>query len=120
MRRGRSERRDIERLHEPATEKREEPTGDLESLKLFFQQAARYPLLLRVGLVAQLAARLTKQVRGLATGFGDHGLGSVFGDIGDVLAGIRRTVPNGSGLIFGDINRAGRVGRLAAWTGYDA
>jgi hypothetical protein len=44
----------------------------------------------------------------------------VFRDIGDVLAGIRRTVSNGSGLIFGDINRAGRVGRLAAWTGYDA
>jgi hypothetical protein len=37
-----------------------------------------------------------------------------------VLAGIRRTVSNGSGLIFGDINRAGLVGRLAARTGRDA
>jgi hypothetical protein len=83
-------------------------------------QTARYPLPLRVGLVGQFAAGLTKQVAGLVTGLGDHGLGLVFRDIGDVLAGIRRTVSNGSGLIFGDINRAGRVGRLAAWTGYDA
>jgi hypothetical protein len=62
---------------------------------------------------------LTKQVGGLATGLGDHGLGLVFRDTGDVLAGIRRTVSNGSGLIFGGINRAGRVGGLAARTGCD-
>jgi hypothetical protein len=83
-------------------------------------QTARYALLLRVGLVGQFAARLAKQVAGLVTGLGDHGLGLVLRDIGDVLAGIRRTVSNRSGLIFGDINRAGRVGRLAAWTGSDA
>jgi hypothetical protein len=82
-------------------------------------QTARYPLLLRVGLVGQFAARLTKQVGGLATGLGDHGLGLVLRDIGDVLAGIRRTVSNGSGLIFGGINRAGYIGGLAAWTGCD-
>ena len=80
-------------------------------------QTARYPLPLRVGLVGQFAARLAKQVAGLVPGLGDHGLGLVFRDVGDVLAGIRRTVSNGSGLIFGDINRAGRVGGLAARTG---
>ena len=85
-----------------------------------YVQTARYALLLRVGLVGQLAARLMKQVRGLATGFGDHGLSLVFRDTGDVLAGIRRTVPNRSRLIFGDINPAGCIGGLAARTGYDA
>ncbi len=75
-------------------------------------QTAGYALLLRVGLVGQFAARLTKQVRGLAAGLGDHGLGLVFGDIGDVLAGIRGTVPNCSGLLLRDVNRAGRIGGL--------
>ena len=83
-------------------------------------QTARDALLLRVGLVGQLAARLMKQVRGLATGFGDHGLSLVFRDTGDVLAGIRRTVSNRGRLIFGDINRAGCIGGLAARTGCDS
>ena len=82
-------------------------------------QTARYPLLLRVGLVGQLAARLTKQVRGLATGLGDHGLSLVFRDTGDVLAGIRRTVSNRSRLIFGDLNRAGCIGGFAALPRWD-
>src|SRR4051794_23311908 len=40
-------RREIERLHDqpPVDHKKEELAGDLESLKLFFQQAAKYPLL---------------------------------------------------------------------------
>src|SRR3954463_8855741 len=43
---GKSQRREIERLHDPAADaKKEELAGDLESLKLFFQQAAKYPLL---------------------------------------------------------------------------
>jgi hypothetical protein len=49
-----------------------------------YVQPARYPPLLHVGLVGQLAARLTKQVAGLLPGFGDHGLGLVFRDTGDV------------------------------------
>src|SRR5436305_15253784 len=49
VRRGKAtERREIERLHDapaPVDHKKEELAGDLESLKLFFQQAAKYPLL---------------------------------------------------------------------------
>jgi hypothetical protein len=83
-------------------------------------QTARDALLLRVGLVGQLAARLMKQVCGLATGFGDHGLSLVFRDTNDVLAGIRRTVSNRGRLIFGGINRAACIGGLAARTGCDS
>ena len=109
MRRGRSERRDIERLHEPATEKREEPTGDLESLKLFFQQAARYPLL-----TAAQEIELAKRIERGDIEAKDRMITSNLRLVIHVARGYR-----GQGLAFHDLIQEGIVGLIRAAEKFD-
>jgi len=111
VRRGKSERRDIERLHEPAVEKdkRDEQTGDLESLKLFFQQAARYPLL-----TAAQEIELAKRIERGDIDAKDRMITSNLRLVIHVARGYR-----GQGLPFHDLIQEGIVGLIRAAEKFD-
>jgi RNA polymerase primary sigma factor len=108
---GASQRRDIERLHEPAVEKdkRDEQTGDLESLKLFFQQAAKYPLL-----TAAEEIELAKRIERGDLDAKDRMITSNLRLVIHVARGYR-----GQGLPFHDLIQEGIVGLIRAAEKFD-
>ncbi len=107
---GKSQRREIERLHEPAVDhKKEELAGDLESLKLFFQQAAKYPLLTAAEEI-ELAKRIE---RGDLTAK-DRMITSNLRLVIHVARGYR-----GQGLPFHDLIQEGIVGLIRAAEKFD-
>ena len=109
-RRGKSERREIERLHDPAAEhKKEELAGDLESLKLFFQQAAKYPLL-----TAAEEIELAKRIERGDLDAKDRMITSNLRLVIHVARGYR-----GQGLPFHDLIQEGIVGLIRAAEKFD-
>jgi RNA polymerase primary sigma factor len=108
---GASQRRDIERLHEPAVEKdkRDEVTGDMESLKLFFQQAAKYPLL-----TAAEEIELAKRIERGDMDAKDRMITSNLRLVIHVARGYR-----GQGLPFHDLIQEGIVGLIRAAEKFD-
>src|SRR5919202_538778 len=109
-RRGKSERREIERLHDPpADAKKEELAGDLESLKLFFQQAATYPLL-----TAAEEIELAKRIERGDLDAKDRMIPSNLRLVIHVARGYR-----GQGLPFHDLIQEGIVGLIRAAEKFD-
>ncbi len=107
---GKSQRREIERLHDPAAEhKKEELAGDLESLKLFFQQAAKYPLL-----TAAEEIELAKRIERGDLDAKDRMITSNLRLVIHVARGYR-----GQGLPFHDLIQEGIVGLIRAAEKFD-
>ncbi len=107
---GKSQRREIERLHEPAADaKKEELAGDLESLKLFFQQAAKYPLL-----TAAEEIELAKRIERGDLDAKDRMITSNLRLVIHVARGYR-----GQGLPFHDLIQEGIVGLIRAAEKFD-
>jgi RNA polymerase primary sigma factor len=107
---GKSQRREIERLHDPAADaKKEELAGDLESLKLFFQQAAKYPLL-----TAAEEIELAKRIERGDLDAKDRMITSNLRLVIHVARGYR-----GQGLPFHDLIQEGIVGLIRAAEKFD-
>src|SRR3954463_6725517 len=108
VRRGKAAgRREIERLHDtpaPVDQKKEELAGDLESLKLFFQQAAKYPLL-----TAAEEIELSKRIERGDLDAKDRMITSNLRLVIHVARGYR-----GQGLPFHDLIQEGIVGLIRA------
>ena len=113
VRRGKAtERREIERLHDapaPVDHKKEELAGDLESLKLFFQQAAKYPLL-----TAAEEIELAKRIERGDLDAKDRMITSNLRLVIHVARGYR-----GQGLPFHDLIQEGIVGLIRAAEKFD-
>src|SRR3982751_4370591 len=113
VRRGKAaERREIERLHDapaPVDQKKEELAGDLESLKLFFQQAAKYPLL-----TAAEEIELAKRIERGDLDAKDRMITSNLRLVIHVARGYR-----GQGLPFHDLIQEGIVGLIRAAEKFD-
>src|SRR5213083_1110942 len=113
VRRGKAaERREIERLHDapaPVDHKKEELAGDLESLKLFFQQAAKYPLL-----TAAEEIELAKRIERGDLEAKDRMITSNLRLVIHVARGYR-----GQGLPFHDLIQEGIVGLIRAAEKFD-
>src|SRR5215216_1111787 len=105
-------RREIERLHDvpaPVDHKKEELAGDLESLKLFFQQAAKYPLL-----TAAEEIELAKRIERGDLDAKDRMITSNLRLVIHVARGYR-----GQGLPFHDLIQEGIVGLIRAAEKFD-
>src|SRR4051794_14798466 len=113
VRRGKAaDRREIERLHDapaPVDHKKEELAGDLESLKLFFQQAARYPLL-----TAAEEIELAQRIERGDLDAKDRMITSNLRLVIHVARGYR-----GQGLPFHDLIQEGIVGLIRAAEKFD-
>lgn len=109
---GKAARREIERLHDGQPipkDKRDEQTGDLESLKLFFQQAARYPLL-----TAAEEIELAQRIERGDLDAKDRMITSNLRLVIHVARGYR-----GQGLPFHDLIQEGIVGLIRAAEKFD-
>jgi RNA polymerase primary sigma factor len=102
-------RREIERLHEGRPQEDHETTGDLESLKLFFQQAARYPLL-----TAAEEIELAQRIERGDLDAKDRMITSNLRLVIHVARGYR-----GQGLPFHDLIQEGIVGLIRAAEKFD-